>query len=150
MPRYYNPYGFRSSPLDQIKAVAVITVLAIIVVLVIYFSIRSKANRDARGQLPNEYADESFNKEEGIKIRSYATQIVDEIKGARFRRNRDIYNALMKEPDRIFTGVCVDYKRLTGVSLREDLNNEISFTFTLKDSNLRKSIIARMNMLNIF
>jgi len=150
MARYYQPYGFRPSPLDQIKAVAVVTVLIIIVILVIYFSIRAKANKDSKGQLPNEYADEAYNKEEGIKIRSYATQIQDEIKGVRFTRNRDIYYALLKENDRIFTGVCIDYKRLAGTSLREDLNDEVSFSFTLKDSTLRKSLIARMNMLNIF
>jgi hypothetical protein len=148
MPRYYNPYY----PQSRSSASSILwgAIVLIIIMIVIYLWIRQKANNDAKSQLPDEYADETFNEDEGAKIRSYTTQIIEDLDGLNIYHNKDMYEALMRETDRIFTGVAVDYKRVSGESFRQALNDEKSFSFTLPQSKLRDRLISRFTQLNIF
>ena len=146
MPRYY-PY-YRRNPASSILWGAIIL---IIIMIVIYLWIRKKANDDSKAQLPDEYADEQYSEQDGLKIRSYATQIQEDISPMiQVYHNKDLYEALLRENDRIFTGVAIDYKRISGKSLRQDINDEISFSYTLPQSKLKEKLLSRFTMLNIF
>lgn len=149
---YYGPQGlgYYRSPVDKIKSIVIVTILIIAMILAIYWYIRKKANDDSKDELPSEYADETFTDVEGKKIRSYAQQIVEDLDGLAVYHNKDLYEAVLRESDRIVAGVAVDYKRLTGNSLRQDLNDETSFAFTAPQKELRKKFIARLALLNIF
>lgn len=143
---YYIPY-YRRNPASSILWGAIIL---IVIMVVIYLWIRKKANDDAKEQLPDSYADEQFNKDEGLKIRSYTTQIVEDLDGLNIYHNKDLYESLLRENDRIFTGVAVDYKRVQGRSLRQDINDETSFSFTYQQGEIKKRLISRFTQLNIF
>lgn len=149
---YYGPqgFGYYRSPLDKVKAIIIITILIIALIVGIYWYIRKKANDDSKNELPSEYADQAFTAAEGKKIRSYAQQIVEDLNGVTVYHNKDLYEAVFKEEDKIVAGVAVDYKRLTGRSLRQDINDEISFAFTGPQSDLRKKILSRLSILGIF
>ena len=143
---YYIPY-YRKNPASSILWGAIIL---IVIMVVVYLWIRKKANDDAKEQLPDEYADEAYSKDDGLKIRSYVTQLMEDLNGVTIYHNKDLYNALMLENDRLFIGVAVDYKRVNGRSLRQDINDETSFSFTKPQSDLRKRLISRFTQLNIF
>lgn len=147
MYRVYRPY--RRSGLT---ASGVLTVTAIVLLLIfgLYWYIRKKANDDSKDELPGEYADETFTDAEGKLIRSYSQQILEDLKGINIYHNKDLYEAVLRENDRIVAGVAVDYKRLAGESLRKALNDEASFAFTLPQKKLREKFIARLALLNIF
>lgn len=146
MPRYYNPY-YRRNPASSILWGAIIL---IIIMVIIYLWIRKKANDDSKAQLPDEYTDEQYSEQDGLKIRSYATQIMEDIDGINVYHNKDLYEALLRENDRIFTAVAIDYKRIAGESLRQAINDESSFSLTLPQSKLKDKLISRFTMLNIF
>lgn len=145
MPRYY-PY-YRRNPASSILWGAIIL---IIIMIVIYLWIRKKANDDSKAQLPDEYADEQYSEQDGLKIRSYATQVQEDLDGLNIYHNKDMYEALLRENDRIFTAVAIDYKRIAGRSMRQDINDEISFAFTLPQKKLKEKLLSRLTMLNIF
>lgn len=149
----YHPYGYGYGfkRYTDPRIVIYITIFIIVALLVLYFYVRKKANDDAKEELINSYAeDKLYTKEDGIKIRSYATQIVEDLDGINIYHNKDLYEAILRERDDIVRGVAVDYKRLSGESLRQALNNELSFAATLPQSKLREKFIARLALVNIF
>lgn len=145
MPRYY-PY-YRRNPASSILWGAIIL---IVIMIVIYLWIRKKANDDSKAQLPDEYADEQYTQEDGLKIRNYSTQVQEDLDGLNIYHNKDLYESLLLENDRIFTAVAIDYKRLSGKSMRQDINDETSFAFTLPQSKLKEKLLSRFIMLKIF
>lgn len=157
MARYYGPYGYHPpygggyGRYTNPKVVIYITLFIIVALLVLYFYVRKKANDDSKEELANTYAeDEQYTQADGVKIRAYATQIVEDLDGLNVYHNKDLYEAILRESDKIVAAVAVDYKRLAGESLRQALNNETSFGFTLPQSKLREKFIARLALINIF
>jgi len=146
---YPPPYYPARQPMD-FKTVIIITVFIIVLLVGVYIYIKQEAKKALKDQLPSQYASDQYTKDEGIKIRSYATQIQDDLKGINIYHNKDLYNALLAEPDKIFTGVCIDYKLLTGTSIRKDINDEPSFSFTAPQKQIKERLLARFNQLNIF
>ncbi|MEA4975441.1 MAG: hypothetical protein VB046_06865 [Paludibacter sp.] len=108
-----------------------------------------KTKEKFKEELPSEYADERYSTEESKTIRYYSSAIIADLDGVTFTHDLSLYKNLLKETDRIFEGVCVDYRRLTGRTLRKDLNDEVSFTNWGSYIEVRRQMIARINLLQI-
>lgn len=148
---YFAPppyYGYGQRPLS-IRSILIITAIIMVLLIGTYIYIRTDVKKKLKEELPNEYQDEMYNAEEGKKIRYYASALKDDIFGFSWSHNLTLYNNLLNENDRIFEGVCVDYKRLAGESLRKSLTDEISFSNWSSYIKVRKRMYSRMDMLNI-
>lgn len=148
---YRNNY-YRYPRRGGITASGILTItgLALLVVVGIYIYIRRKANADSKNELPSSYADETFTATEGKIIRSFAVQLMEDIKGVNIYHNKDLYEAVLKQSDRIFAGIAVDYKRLAGESFRQAINDETSFNFTAPQKKIKERLLSRLSILELF
>lgn len=142
-PPVYYPQGF------SVKNILIITAIVLILIIGIYVYAMKKTKEKFKEELPSEYADERYSTEESKTIRYYSSAIIADLDGVTFTHDLSLYKNLLKETDRIFEGVCVDYRRLTGRTLRKDLNDEISFTNWGSYIEVRRQMIARINLLQI-
>jgi hypothetical protein len=148
MPYYPPPTGYYPSGLS-VKNILIVTAVILALIVVMYLYASKQAKKKLKEQLPSEYADERYTTEESKKIRYYSSAIIADLDGFTFTHDLNLYRELLKESDRIFEGVCVDYRRLTGRTLRKDLNDEISFSNWSSYIKVRREMIARINMLQI-
>lgn len=144
---YYPPVYYPQS--FSVKNILIITAIVLVLIIGIYVYAMKKTKEKFKEELPSEYADERYSTEESKTIRYYSSAIIADLDGVTFTHDLSLYKNLLKETDRIFEGVCVDYRRLTGRTLRKDLNEEISFTNWGSYIEVRRQMIARINLLQI-
>lgn len=142
-PPAYYPQSF------SVKNILIITAIVLVLIVGIYVYAMKKTKEKFKEELPSEYADERYSTEESKTIRYYSSAIIADLDGVTFTHDLSLYKNLLKETDRIFEGVCVDYRRLTGRTLRKDLNDEVSFTNWGSYIEVRRQMIARINLLQI-
>lgn len=146
---YYQPPMYYPNQGMSVRSILIVTILILGLIVGIFVYARVKAKKELKEELPSEYADEMYNAEESKKIRYYSSAIVSDIDGVSFTHDVSLYEELLKQTDRIFEGVCVDYRRLSGESLRKSLTDEISFTNWGSYIEIRKKMIDRINLLQI-
>jgi len=146
---YYPPPLYYPNQGMSIKSILILTAVILGLIIGIYIYAQNKAKKELKEELPSEYADEMYNSEESKTIRYYSSAIVADIDGFSFTHDVSLYENLLKETDRIFEGVCVDYRRLSGVTIRKNLNDEISFTNWGSYIEIRRKMINRINQLQI-
>jgi len=153
MRGYYQPYGY--SPYQQgasFKTVMIIIIVVIVLIIGIFVYARIKAKNDLKAELPDEYAQDRYTVEESKTIRMLSTAMNTDMKGINiFGHDYDPYTQFANLSDKLFEAVTVDYKRVAGNTLREDLESDSS-SFKIYQpwgSNLFDRIITRMNSLSI-
>ncbi len=147
-PPYYPPYRQPTS----IRTILIITVVVLAIIVGLYFYLKTSAEKALKEELPSQYADEKYTAEESKKIRYYASAIQNDLGGFNWLgHDYDLYIAFAKESDRIFEGTAVDYKRLTGNSLRADFSgDQLSFQgWDHITSNLYQTVLQRLNTLAV-
>ncbi len=148
MPYYPHPPGYYPQGFG-VKNILIVTAVILAMIIIMYLYVSKQAKKKLKEELPSEYADETYTSEESKKIRYYSSAIIADLDGFTLTHDPSLYRELLKESDRIFEGVCVDYRRLAGKSLRKDLTDEISFTNWGSYIEVRRQMIARINMLQI-
>jgi len=150
-PPPYYPYRQQTS----IKTVLIITGVVLTLIIGIYLYLKKKAEDSVKEELPSQYADANYTADESRQIRYLATAMQGDLSGINWNgHDGSIYVTLRDATDRIFIATSVDYKRLTGSSLRQDLISDESsfkelFVWGGDLYDVYKAIIARMNTLNV-
>jgi len=155
MPRYYNGYGGYPPPMGYnqglgVRGVLIVTAIIIALIVGIFIYARINANKALKEELPSQYADERYTTEESKEIRYLATAIQTDLTGINFYHDKEIYSDLINATDRIFEGVAVDYKRISGKTLRDDMiGDKVSFKTILSQAKQYDAVMARLNTLQI-
>jgi hypothetical protein len=153
MRGYYGYGGYPPMYPQQglgVRGVLIVTAIIIALIVGIFIYAKVQAAKSLKEELPSSYADEQYSTEESKHIRYLSTAIQTDLSGWNFYHDQVLYADLISSSDRLFEGVAVDYKRITGNTLRADIEGDkMSFKTIEKQGLQYDAIMQRLNSLQI-
>jgi hypothetical protein len=147
-------YGYYPQPYNDglgVRGVLVVTGIIIAMIIGVFIYARIQAEKAVSDQLPADY-NKNTTPADSERIRAYTTSLQSDLDRTIGTGNDyDLYKELLSLTDVMFKNICIDYKRVTGKSLKAAVENHKTW-FSLNQpigSDLYNRFVNNMQRLSI-